>query len=74
MLDRPYEKYIEDLHYYKKKLNSILKCIEIPSSVIFIRSMGSTYNNQCMNDVESANDSSNDFVEYIECDLEDITL
>ena len=74
MLDRPYEEYIKDLNFYERRLDAILHWIEIPCNIIFYRTMGSTYLRQCMNDVESYNDSTGDFVEYIECDLGDITL
>ena len=70
MLDRPYEKYIEDLHYYERKLNSILKWIDIPVMKLLDNIIACKYVDDCVDDINLISSDTN----YIECDLGNITL
>ena len=52
MLDRPYEKYIEDLHFYERRLDAILNWLEKATTKIFSRIVVTRYYNENESDLK----------------------
>ena len=69
-LDRPYEDYIKDLHFYERRLDAILNWLETATIKIFARIVGTRYYNDNKNDLELIDGG----FKYIENNFDDVSL
>ena len=69
MLDRTYEDYIKDLHFYERRLDDFLNWGDIAATKIRARIIGTRYYNENINDLKLIGGG----IKYIECNF-DLTM